>query len=152
MKSTKDYLFFMCQMYRDMYTQYMINSKRYTKKEIQSFKLPCTMTAIKDANLIIDVPDALLYFDGQYNIERTEKARRELIEKYNGHFSVLFQRLFRKYVKEDYIVQDTIHAEWDDPLVYFYIQEQPKKRSKTRSKTLSKRRKARTPPLKRKTQ
>ena len=139
MKSMKDYLLFMCQLYKDMYTEYMVDSQRYTRKEMQSFKLPCTMSAINKENLIIDVPDALLYFDTQYNPTRTKKARQELIKKYNGHFSVLFQRLFRKYVNKNYIVQDTSKAEQDDPLVYFYVPEGTQPLSRPKRQATSKR-------------
>lgn len=130
----KEYLLFMCQLYKAMYTEYMMDSQRYTRNEMQSFKLPCTVTAINKENLIIDVPDALLYFDNQYNPTRTKKARQELIKKYNGHFSVLFQRLFRKYVNKNYIVQETSKAERDDPLVYFYVPEGNKPAPRPKSK------------------
>ena len=96
-----DYISFWSYIATRMYIKIMFESERYTYKDMKSYNLE------KDLNskeFPICIFDTLLEFYSLYENNKKEEDIIKLIEKYQTWHPVLLQRMYKKYVNHDFII------------------------------------------------
>ena len=106
---SEKFVAFMCRVAERTYKDYMFSSDRYTKDETRGY-FDC-----RGGEFVVEVVTALDYFDRNYAKKRRDLASfNKVIAQYEGYYSLLFQRLYKKYIDPSYILVD----ESEDPIFY----------------------------------
>ena len=99
----KTYARFWSYIASRLYIKNMIEKSRYTLDDMKTYNLE---SDLKEKEIVLDIVSTLTEFYSLYSKE-TVKDVDKIVEKYKTWYSVLLQRLYKKYIDEDFeVVED----------------------------------------------